>query len=32
MERRLGHDREQEIATAIDEIGKIVRLRLEALT
>jgi 2-oxo-4-hydroxy-4-carboxy-5-ureidoimidazoline decarboxylase len=31
MERRLGHDRETEIATAIDEIGKIVRLRLETI-
>ena len=30
MERRLGNDRETEIATALDEIGKIVRLRLEA--
>ena len=29
MERRLGNDRETEIATALDEIGKIVRLRLE---
>ena len=29
MERRLAHDRDTEIATAIDEIGKIVRLRLE---
>ena len=28
MERRLGNDRDDEIATAIDEIGKIVRLRL----
>jgi len=30
MQRRLAHDRETEIATAIEEIGKIVRLRLEA--
>jgi 2-oxo-4-hydroxy-4-carboxy-5-ureidoimidazoline decarboxylase len=29
MERRLLNDRDAEIATAIDEIGKIVRLRLE---
>lgn len=29
MERRLGHDRETEIATALAEIGEIVRLRLE---
>ena len=29
MERRLANDRLTEIATAIDEIGKIVRLRLE---
>ncbi|MFL6845766.1 MAG: 2-oxo-4-hydroxy-4-carboxy-5-ureidoimidazoline decarboxylase [Allosphingosinicella sp.] len=29
MERRLANDRDSEIATAIDEIGKIVRLRLE---
>lgn len=29
MERRLGNDRDTEIATAIDEIGEIVRLRLE---
>ena len=29
MERRLANDRETEIATALDEIGKIVRLRLE---
>jgi len=29
MERRLGNDRAAEIATALDEIGKIVRLRLE---
>lgn len=28
MERRLGNDRETEIATAIDQIGEIVRLRL----
>jgi OHCU decarboxylase len=27
---RLGHDREQEIATALDEIGRIVALRLSA--
>jgi 2-oxo-4-hydroxy-4-carboxy-5-ureidoimidazoline decarboxylase len=30
MERRLASDRDAEIATALDEIGKIVRLRLEA--
>lgn len=29
MERRLTNDRDTEIATALDEIGKIVRLRLE---
>ncbi len=29
MERRLANDRETEIATALGEIGKIVRLRLE---
>jgi 2-oxo-4-hydroxy-4-carboxy-5-ureidoimidazoline decarboxylase len=29
MERRLMNDRDTEIATALDEIGKIVRLRLE---
>jgi 2-oxo-4-hydroxy-4-carboxy-5-ureidoimidazoline decarboxylase len=29
MERRLINDRDTEIATALDEIGKIVRLRLE---
>jgi 2-oxo-4-hydroxy-4-carboxy-5-ureidoimidazoline decarboxylase len=29
MEHRLGNDRDTEIATALDEIGKIVRLRLE---
>jgi 2-oxo-4-hydroxy-4-carboxy-5-ureidoimidazoline decarboxylase len=29
MERRLGNDREAEIATALEQIGKIVRLRLE---
>lgn len=29
MERRLANDRDTEIATAIDEIGNIVRLRLE---
>ncbi len=28
MERRLGNDRDTEIATAIEEVGKIVRLRL----
>ena len=28
MERRLGNDRDTEIATAIDQIGEIVRLRL----
>lgn len=30
MERRLANDHDTEIATALDEIGKIVRLRLEA--
>lgn len=30
MERRLTNDRHTEIATALDEIGKIVRLRLES--
>ena len=30
MQRRLDHDRETEIATALDEIGRIVRLRLAA--
>jgi 2-oxo-4-hydroxy-4-carboxy-5-ureidoimidazoline decarboxylase len=30
MERRLTNDRDTEIATALDEIGKIVRLRLES--
>jgi 2-oxo-4-hydroxy-4-carboxy-5-ureidoimidazoline decarboxylase len=29
MEERLGNDRETEIATAIAEIGQIVRLRLK---
>ncbi|WP_404338585.1 2-oxo-4-hydroxy-4-carboxy-5-ureidoimidazoline decarboxylase [Sphingomonas sp. MMS12-HWE2-04] len=29
MERRLGNDREAEIATALEQIGEIVRLRLE---
>ena len=29
MERRLANDRDTEIATALDEIGEIVRLRLE---
>jgi 2-oxo-4-hydroxy-4-carboxy-5-ureidoimidazoline decarboxylase len=29
MEQRLGHDRDREIATALDQIGEIVRLRLE---
>lgn len=29
MERRLGNDRAEEVATAIDQIGAIVRLRLE---
>ena len=32
MERRLANDRATEIATALDEIGEIVRLRLEAMT
>ena len=31
MERRLANDRDAEIATALDEIGKIVRLRLEGI-
>jgi len=31
MERRLANDRATEIATALDEIGEIVRLRLEAM-
>ena len=31
MERRLAHDRDTEIAAALDEIGKIVRLRLESI-
>jgi len=31
MERRLGNDRDAEIATAIEQIGEIVRLRLEDL-
>jgi 2-oxo-4-hydroxy-4-carboxy-5-ureidoimidazoline decarboxylase len=31
MEARLGHDREHEFATALGEIGRIARLRLEAL-
>ena len=31
MERRLANDRDTEIATALDEIGKIVRLRLESM-
>jgi len=29
MERRLGHTREEEIATALGQIGEIVRLRLQ---
>ena len=32
MERRLGNDREAEIATALGQIGEIVRLRLEDQT
>jgi 2-oxo-4-hydroxy-4-carboxy-5-ureidoimidazoline decarboxylase len=32
MERRLANDRASEIATALDEISEIVRLRLEAMT
>ncbi|SFF86326.1 2-oxo-4-hydroxy-4-carboxy-5-ureidoimidazoline decarboxylase [Novosphingobium sp. CF614] len=32
MERRLGNDREAEIAAAIEQIGEIVRLRLKDLT
>jgi 2-oxo-4-hydroxy-4-carboxy-5-ureidoimidazoline decarboxylase len=31
MERRLRNDRDAEIATALDEIGEIVRLRLETI-
>ena len=31
MEARLGHEREREFATALAEIGRIARLRLEAL-
>ena len=31
MERRLANDRDTERATALDEIGRIARLRLEAL-
>lgn len=31
MKRRLGNDRDTEIATALNEIGEIVRLRLEAM-
>lgn len=31
MERRLGNDRDTEIATALEQIGEIVRLRLEAI-
>jgi 2-oxo-4-hydroxy-4-carboxy-5-ureidoimidazoline decarboxylase len=31
MERRLGNDRDTEIATALGEIGEIVRLRLESI-
>lgn len=31
MERRLANDRDTEIATALDEIGEIVRLRLETM-
>jgi len=31
MERRLANDRETEIAAALDEIGEIVRLRLECM-
>ena len=31
MERRLANDRDTEIATALDEIGEIVRLRLESM-
>jgi 2-oxo-4-hydroxy-4-carboxy-5-ureidoimidazoline decarboxylase len=31
MERRLANDRDAEIATALDEIGEIVRLRLETI-
>ena len=32
FERRLGHDYDQEFETALDEIHKIARLRLEAMT
>ena len=31
MERRLGNDRETEIAAALEQIGEIVRLRLESI-
>lgn len=31
MERRLAHDRDQEVAAALEQIGEIVRLRLEDL-
>jgi 2-oxo-4-hydroxy-4-carboxy-5-ureidoimidazoline decarboxylase len=31
MERRLGNDRDSEIRTAIEQIGEIVRLRLESM-
>ena len=31
MERRLANDRDREIATALDQIGEIVRLRLESM-
>lgn len=31
MERRLANDRDTEIATALDQIGEIVRLRLESM-
>lgn len=31
MEERLGHERDAEIATAIEQIGEIVRLRLETV-
>ncbi|PNU06325.1 2-oxo-4-hydroxy-4-carboxy-5-ureidoimidazoline decarboxylase [Novosphingobium guangzhouense] len=32
MERRLANDREAEVATALEQIGEIVRLRLEDMT
>ena len=32
MERRLANDRETEVATALEQIGEIVRLRLKDMT